>query len=243
MEESKDAFGKLLLDYYQGKNGLYILEREDNYVEVCNADVYFSKYKDWSDLEKKSIRYAKGQILDIGCGVGRHSLYLQQKGYNVLAIDNSPLAVEVCKMRGVKNTKISSSSNLNFQKNSYDTVLLLGGNFGLGGTPEGTNKMLKQLHNTVKPEGIIIASSRDPTKTTDPYHLNYHEFKRKRKEPIGQIRMRVRYKSYIGDWFNYLFVTPNEMEKMAKETGWKIKSIFKPEQRKAGGYIAILKKN
>jgi 2-polyprenyl-3-methyl-5-hydroxy-6-metoxy-1,4-benzoquinol methylase len=52
--------------------------------------------------EKKAIDYAKGRVLDVGCGAGRHILYLQKKGLKVLGIDQSPLAVNMCKLRGAK---------------------------------------------------------------------------------------------------------------------------------------------
>ena len=68
--------------------------------------MYFSEYENWHTIEKKAMVFVKGKVLDIGCGVGRHSLYLQKKGFDVLGIDNSPLAIKVSKLRGVKKTKI-----------------------------------------------------------------------------------------------------------------------------------------
>jgi cyclopropane fatty-acyl-phospholipid synthase-like methyltransferase len=40
-------------------------------------------------VEKKSMGYVKGRtVLDIGCGPGRHALYLQnERGFDVLGID------------------------------------------------------------------------------------------------------------------------------------------------------------
>jgi len=39
-------------------------------------------------------RLIEGEILDLGCGSGRHALYLQQQGFAVTAWDNDPLAVQ-----------------------------------------------------------------------------------------------------------------------------------------------------
>jgi len=37
------------------------------------------------------------QVLDVGCGTGRHTLYLAARGFDVTATDNSPKAISVCK--------------------------------------------------------------------------------------------------------------------------------------------------
>jgi len=63
---------------------------------------------------------------------GRHALYLQDKGHKVVGIDTSPLALEVSKIRGVKDCRLMSLYNLVFPDSSFDTVLLLGQNLGLG---------------------------------------------------------------------------------------------------------------
>lgn len=39
-------------------------------------------------------RLVEGELLDLGCGYGRHALYLQQQGFPVTAWDNDPQAVE-----------------------------------------------------------------------------------------------------------------------------------------------------
>jgi 2-polyprenyl-3-methyl-5-hydroxy-6-metoxy-1,4-benzoquinol methylase len=67
--------------------------------------MYFLEYEDWPVFERKAIESVKGRVLDIGCGAGRHSLYLQKKGLNVLGIDSSPLAIKICKLIGVKKSE------------------------------------------------------------------------------------------------------------------------------------------
>ena len=49
--------------------------------------------------------YVEGdRILDVGSGAGRISLYLQNQGHEVLATDNSPKALEICRLRGIIHT-------------------------------------------------------------------------------------------------------------------------------------------
>ncbi|MEJ2207128.1 MAG: hypothetical protein P8170_23865 [Gemmatimonadota bacterium] len=42
----------------------------------------------------------------------------------------------------------------------------------------------------------------------------------------GQIRMRVRYKKYRSPWFDYLFLSREELEELLEGTGWRLKEII-----------------
>ena len=136
MKMVDDVYGHEIWDYFKGREILEIVERDDRYINVSvGPKIYFSEHKDWPLHEKKAIKYAKGKVLDIGCGAGRHALYLQKKGYDVLCIDNSPLAIKVCKLRGLKKAKVISITEIGkLKSNSFDTVLMLCNNFGLFGS-------------------------------------------------------------------------------------------------------------
>ena len=55
----------------------------------------------------------------------------------------------------------------------------------------------------------------------------------------GQTRMRIRYKNYKSRWFDYLFVSKQEMENIVNGTGWKIER-FLDSTSVPGIYIAII---
>ena len=97
----KDLFGQAILDY-QTHNAPEDLVTETNISEADTMSVayLFRDYKGMPSLEKKALQLAKGKILDVGCGAGSHSLYLQNKGFEVTAIDISPSAVAACRLRG-----------------------------------------------------------------------------------------------------------------------------------------------
>src|SRR5262245_59812712 len=99
-----DAYGELLLWQLEtGEAANEIVEREDGYIDTGSiAGMYFSPPRKWPKAELKAVNMAKGRVLDVGCGAGRHSLYLQEKGLDVTAIDTSPGAIKVAKKRGVK---------------------------------------------------------------------------------------------------------------------------------------------
>lgn len=114
-EKNRDGYGALLLSAYKtGGQGMFeIAERVDGFIAASNwPPRYFSDYSGWSERERQAIQRAKGRVLDIGCGAGRFSLHLQQKGFDVTGIDNSRGAVRVCKLRGVKNVRLKSIDDI-----------------------------------------------------------------------------------------------------------------------------------
>jgi SAM-dependent methyltransferase len=203
------------------------VERDDGYFGVSSgAKLYFSEYKDWPQREKEAMKHVKGRVLDIGCGAGRHALYLQKKGFDVLGIDNSPLAIKVCKLRGLKKARVMSITQINFKRGSFSTVLMFGANFGLFGSFNRARRLLKRFYRITSDDALIIAESSDPYKTDNPDHLEYHKFNRRRGRMSGQLRIRIRFKKYIGNWFDYLIVSKEEMKKIIEGTGWKVKKFI-----------------
>jgi len=55
----------------------------------------------------------------------------------------------------------------------------------------------------------------------------------------GQLKIRIRFEKYVGDWFDYLLVSRQEMKQILKGTGWKIKKFIKSGKP---SYIAIIEK-
>lgn len=240
MKDYQDAFGHALYDYLQNNGGAEIIERSDGYMDVGDIGRYFSEYKDWSPHAKQAMRFVKGRVLDIGCGVGRHSLYLQEKGLDVSGIDVSPLAIEVCQLRGLKKAKVTPITQIDAKMGTFDTLLMLGNNFGLFGNLKRAKWLLKRFHGLTAEKARIIAESNDIYQTTNPIHLAYQEFNRKHGRMSGQIRLRARYKQYATPWFDYLMVSKVEMEGIVQGTGWRVARFIDPP---AGStYIAILEK-
>jgi hypothetical protein len=86
MKKNADAFGQELLDHLNGCASCEIVERDDGYIDGSwRTEIYFSEYPSWSSKEKQALRCVRGRVLDIGSGAGRHVLYLQKKGFLVLA--------------------------------------------------------------------------------------------------------------------------------------------------------------
>jgi len=216
-----DAFGHALYDRFRGAEGACsIVERDDGLLDVDRLLAYFAGYEDWPPHQQEAMRHVRGNVLDVGCGVGRHSLYLAEQGFDVLGIDESPLALEVSKLRGFENTKVVPVTRLGSAVGTFDTILMLGNNFGLFGGFERARWLLRRFRRLTNEGARIIAETRDPYQTADPVHLEYHERNRRRGRMPGQVRIRVRYRKYVNPWFDYLFVSKEEMAWVLEDTGW-----------------------
>jgi len=219
------------------------VERDDGYIDPNPAlpKYYLSGYKDWTSREKKAVRYVKGRVLDIGSGGGRWSLYLQKKGYDVLGVDNSPLAVKVCKLRGLNKVMVKSISEIDSSLGRFDTILMIGNNFGLFGSFKQARQLLKRFYEITSPGAHIIAESLDIYKSpVDPLHRRYHSRNRRLGRMPGQVRMRLRYRTFVTPWFDYLLVSKNQMRKILKGTGWKINRFI---DSPGPAYAAIMEKD
>ena len=238
-----DAYGRQLWGYFKtGEPGNEIIERDDGLISrgQYGGKLYFSEYKDWQKIEKEAMKSVRGRVLDIGCGAGRHSLYLQGKGFDITGIDNSPLAIKICRQRGLKKAKVLGIEEVGkFKPDSFDTVIMMGNNFGLFGSFRLAQSLLKKLHRVTSPDALIIAMTRDPYTTTDPAHSAYHKLNRKRGRMSGQLRIRVRYKNVIGNWFDYLLVSKDELREILNGTGWGIERFIDGNE---GQYIMLLRK-
>lgn len=240
IRDSEDAYGHEIYDYYKGKNEFEVVERDDGYIDPGSyIKMYFADFKDWPESEKKAMRFVRGRVLDVGCGAGRHALYLQGKGHDVLAVDNSPNALKTAEERGVEKTKLLSVTQVDSSLGEFDSIIMMGNNLSLMGNPKRAKWLFKRFHSITTEKGRIVGMTRDPYWGDIAEHREYHEFNRRRGRMAGQVRIRIRYKKYIGRWFDYYFVSKEELEGLLEGTGW---CPLKYIDGEAGMYIAVIEK-
>jgi SAM-dependent methyltransferase len=240
MHAFKDAFGHMLYDFMQGESVEDIIERDDGFITVSTGpDIYFADFENWRPAEQQAVSRASGRVLDIGCGAARHALYLQNRGFDVLGIDTSPLAVFISQRRGLKNARLHSITQVSAKLGEFETILMLGNNFGLMANLSRARWLLRRFYSMTPSTGRIIAGSSDPYATDDVDHLAYHARNKQRGRMAGQVRIRYRYRRYKDSWFDYLFVSKNEMENIIEGTGWQVVEYLDSE---GSSYIAIIEK-
>ncbi|MCM5661568.1 class I SAM-dependent methyltransferase [Galbibacter mesophilus] len=157
----KDLIGLAIQDYYNDNftEEIYT-ETSISEEDILPVSYLFREYDEMPVLEQKALQLARGTVLDIGCGAGSHSLYLQnKKKVDVTALDISEGAIEVCKNRGVEKTVHGNVFQL--KNEEYDTVLLLMNGTGIFERYKEVPNKLKHLKSLLKKDGQILIDSSD----------------------------------------------------------------------------------
>jgi 2-polyprenyl-3-methyl-5-hydroxy-6-metoxy-1,4-benzoquinol methylase len=226
MGRAIDAFGIGLKEYIDGEKQDEMLERDDGILYYVYNGEYLTPYKKWASYEKQAIKHAKGRVLDIGCGAGRHAIYLQEQGLDVLGIDNSPMAIKISKSRGLKKARVLSLEKMSPKLGKFDTIIMLGNNFGLFQNKVKIKKILAVMYKMTSPDAVIIAESMDPHMTISREQLDYQKRNIEQGRMAGYVRMRILLKKSIGPWFDYVYVSKKEMKEMVEETSWRVKKFY-----------------
>jgi SAM-dependent methyltransferase len=222
-----DAFGATLLACYENGmtpwSAVEIVERDDGFIDSSDASRYFIQPDAFGALDRWACAKVGERVVDVGSGAGRASLYLQDLGRDVLALDVSPLAAEVCRRRGVENVFLGTLDDVaRTGAGPFDSFLMLGNNLGLLGSPTEAVRLLATMAALAAPNAIIAAQGTDPYQTDNPVHHGYHSYNRSRRRMGGQLRIRVRRRELATDWFDYLFVTLDELAALLAPTRWRI---------------------
>ncbi len=155
-----DPIGQAIADYFNfGDAPNIIVHTSYTENEILSPSYFFRTVNEMPELEKKALSLCRGKVLDIGAGAGCHSLVLQNKGFDVTAVEKSELSANVMKKRGIKN--VVCSDIFSFKESGFDTILLLMNGAGIGGSLNGLTKLLEHLKKILTAGGRIITDSSD----------------------------------------------------------------------------------
>jgi len=203
--------------------------------DVIPSGYLFRSYNQMPKLEKEALKLCKGKVLDVGAAAGSHSLYLQNKGFDVTALEISNLCCDVILKRGVQ--KVIADNFFNYNAGTYDTLLFLMNGIGIAGTLPGLGLLLNKASQLLNLGGMIIFDS------SDIDYMYYDDDGSKlinlNSTYYGELMYRMQYKSIEGEFFPWLFVDFDTLVPIAKKHG------FEPQLIKKGkhfDYLAILKK-
>jgi SAM-dependent methyltransferase len=234
-----DALGAALIAHLDSgaSAGVYVVERDDGYLGIESCEPYFSDSGGWFSIEASFADPVHGRVLDIGAGAGRLSLDLQSRGHDVVALDVSAGCLKVCRRLGVTRTFHGTIFELAATApEKFDTFLLMGHNIALLASPGTAREFLATLVALARPGATIVGSNRDPLATSDPINLSYHRKNMDRGRPAGQLTIRVRWEHLATPWFDYWFMSLDELAAIAASAGWELTD----HEEDGGSYLAEL---
>lgn len=119
-------------------------------------------FKKWFDIEKEYLLQnipENGTVLDLGCGNGKNIEIILKKTKKVFGVDNDPIAVQNAKnvFKDIPEVQIilGDASQLSFEENSFDVVMVLE---LIGNVGEFKDKIFSETKRVLKNNGIIILS-------------------------------------------------------------------------------------
>ncbi len=222
-----DLFGQILLECHHAGEVEFVYRRDDGYSDRVKASRYFSSRTALPAHHRCLINHAVGPVLDIAAGAGRHALALQELGLPVTAIDSSPGAIEVMKLRGVADTRRMDIHEIDFSDKSFNTIMLMGNTLGLAANSIGIDELLTQFHKLTTPDGQVLIETSDYSATRNPLHLQYHERNRQLNRYPGIITIREEYNGMCAPWLDLIFISLSDLRIACAKTNWRIKRCVK----------------
>ena len=158
-------------------------------------------------------------VLELGCGVGRLTAPLLQRGYRVTAVDNSP---EMLEHAPTEATRICSDIETLSLGAAFDTVILAS---SLINSPSTAHRsaLLSACRRHLRVGGVLLFERHDPdwlSCATAGYvasigDVEIHIDRIERRS--DDVAMSVRYRSNSGEWCHRFTTVPLDDEQLTAE--------------------------
>lgn len=147
----------------------HLLYNNRNYAE---AELFISNLIQFLQIP------AEANVLDLGCGKGRHSIYLHSKGLHVLGVDLSANSIQSAKAFETKGLKFQVGDMREPQGNAeFDYVFNLFTSFGYFESEEENMKTINAISTSLKPGGILVLDFMNAEKIKSNLKA-YHEIEK-----------------------------------------------------------------
>jgi SAM-dependent methyltransferase len=159
---------------------------------------------------------AEADVVDLGCGPGRHLAALRTAGLDGLGVDLSPVAVWLARERGVEAMPGNVFAAVP-RAGEWRTALLLDGNVGIGGAPAA---LLRRTRELLAPGGAALVELDPPGAAT------------------YRTRVRLEAPGMVSEWFGWARVGTDGVPPLARRAAREAEPPF----RAGGRWIARLRR-
>lgn len=221
-----DPMGAAIYDYHKTGKADTLVVRSSMFDddEIPVADL-FRTFKDMPRLEQIALETAQGRILDVGAGSGCHSMELLKMGKEAVAIDISPLSVNVMLERGVPARQVNFYDSAFDER--FDTVLMLMNGTGIIGNLDNIGQFFERLKALLQPGGCVLMDSSDLRylfeEEDGSIMIDLAD------EYYGQLDYQMQYKDVVGEPFDWLYLDFNTLAYYAEEYGFSAELVAEGE--------------
>ncbi len=220
--DSQDVLGNAVKKhFFDGAAESLKVHTSYNTIEEMAMEVLFREPDSFPDIEKYALSLAVGRVLDIGAGVGSHSLALQQNGLSVKALEMSAGAVEVMKARGIE--EVVCQNIFDFEETGYDTFVLLMNGIGLAGDLDGLQRLLELLRRASARNAQVLFDS------TDISYLHNEQDVTPPDGYFGEVQFQFQYGGTLGPSFKWLYIDSSTMKDVAASCGWQLQVVYEDD--------------
>lgn len=223
INSEKDPIGRAISDYYHnGKAAKLKVLSSMFYEDEMPVATLFRSFEKMPIQEQKAIECCKGRVLDVGAGAGCHSLVLQERGHEVVAIDISELSVNTMKERGIDARNIDFFDD-SFTE-SFDTLLFAMNGIGIVGKASNLGNFFRSAKRLLAPGGQLLLDSSD---------IRYIFMDDNGIMDIdlaagyyGEVDFTMRYKNIRGEQFDWLYIDFDTLSMYAEANGFECEKII-----------------
>lgn len=234
--DPRGPHGRALRDFFAGdRNASIVVHSSLGEHEELPVAVFFRAPEDFFPFERAALPLCRGRVLDIGAGTGVHTLYLQEQGFEVCAIDVIPEAVEIMRAAGVRDARLADVWA--FEDEPFDTILMMMNGIGILGTLEGLDRFLRQVGRLLKPDGQIVLDSGPAHVVGEPDDAAVEVGISGDAAYHGEAWITLEYRGQRGPPFRELYADSETLIRHAAAAGFQCDLVFRDE---LGGYVARL---
>lgn len=222
LSADKDPMGAAISDFYaKGRAGrLRVFSPQFDEDEIP-VKTLFRTFADMPVLEQLALQLAEGKILDVGAGSGCHTQALKDMGKNALAIDISPLSVEVMEARGL-NAQQANLFDEHFV-GQFDTILMLMNGSGIIGKLHHMGEFFARVKQLLNPGGCILMDSSDLRYLFEDEDGSM--MVDLAADYYGEMEFSMQYKQVKGDSFPWLYVDFDTLNFYASQYGFHAEKV------------------
>jgi cyclopropane fatty-acyl-phospholipid synthase-like methyltransferase len=194
------------------------------------AEKFIKNLLDYLKLPKGS------KCLDLACGKGRHSLFLNKNGLNVTGLDLSANSIESAKSMENDTLKFDVHDMRKvYNTDEFHAIFNLFTSFGYFDTNEDNLKVLNSIHEMLDDKGVLVIDFMNAKKSisnlveSEEKEIDGIKFKLRRSFDGNHIHKNIQFKDSDRE-FNFnervQALYKKDFERLLDKSGFMIENIF-----------------